>query len=59
MVPDGQKVRTDRMDGWTDDAKTISLQLHRGMTSIVFFLFKRPSQIAVVIWVKATFFLCR
>ena len=33
MVPDRQKVwtdsRMDRMDGRTDDAKTISLRLHR------------------------------
>ena len=30
MVPDRQKVRTDGMDG-TDDAKTISLRLRRGI----------------------------
>ena len=29
MVPDGQKVWTDEMDGRTDDAKTISLRLRR------------------------------
>ena len=32
MVPDGQKVRTDGMDGrmgWTDDAENISLLLRR------------------------------
>ena len=36
MVPDRQKVRTDGMDGRThartDDAKTISLRLRRGIT---------------------------
>ena len=36
MVPDRQKVRTDgrngRTDGHTDDAKTISLRLRRGIT---------------------------
>ena len=35
MVPDRQKVRTDgmdgRTDGRTDDAKTISLRLRRGI----------------------------
>ena len=31
MVPDGQKVRTDGMEGRTDDAKTISLRLRRGI----------------------------
>ena len=36
MVPDG---RTDGMDGWkddghTDDAKTISLRLRRGITNL-------------------------
>ena len=30
MVPYGQKVRTDEIDGWTDDAKTISLRLVGG-----------------------------
>ena len=35
MVPDRQKVRTDgRMDGRTDDAKTISLRLRRGIKSL-------------------------
>ena len=33
MVPDEQKVRTDGMDGHTDDAKTISLRLHWGIIS--------------------------
>ena len=31
MVPDRQKVWTDGMDGRTDDAKTISLRLCRGI----------------------------
>ena len=31
MVLDGQKVRTDGMDGRTDDAITISFRLHRGI----------------------------
>ena len=31
MVPDRQKVRTDGMDGRTDDAKTISLRLCWGI----------------------------
>ena len=39
MVPDEQKRRTDGMDGWTDGrtdgAKTISLQLCRGITNVV------------------------
>ena len=39
MVPDRQKVRTDGMDGRTDrrtdDAKTISLRLRRGIISII------------------------
>ena len=30
MVPDPQKVRTDGMDGRTDDVKIISLRLRRG-----------------------------
>ena len=42
MVPDRQKVRTDGRtegrtewtDGRTDDAKTISLRLRRGITNI-------------------------
>ena len=33
MVPDRQKVWTDRMDGGRDDAKTISLRLRRGINS--------------------------
>ena len=34
MVPDRQKVWTDgQMDGHTDDAKTISLRLRRGITT--------------------------
>ena len=31
MVPDRQNVRADGMDGRTDDAKTISLRLCRGI----------------------------
>ena len=31
MVPDRQKVWTDGMDGLTDEAKTISLRLRRGI----------------------------
>ena len=31
MAPDGQKVRTEWTDGHTDDAKTISLRLRRGI----------------------------
>ena len=31
MVPDRQKVRTDGRNGRTDDAKTISLRLRRGI----------------------------
>ena len=31
MVPDRQKVRTDGGNRRTDDAKTISLRLHRGI----------------------------
>ena len=34
MVPDRQKVRTDGMDGRTDDAKTISLRLRRGIIKL-------------------------
>ena len=30
MVPDRQKIADGRTDGMTDDAKTISLRLHRG-----------------------------
>ena len=33
MVPDG---RTDRMDGRTDDAKTISLRLRRRIIKVIF-----------------------
>ena len=35
MVPDGQKVWTDGRNGQTDDAKTISLRLRRGIISIL------------------------
>ena len=34
MVPDRQKVWTDGMDGRTDDAKTISLRLRRGIICV-------------------------
>ena len=33
MVPDRQKVRMDGRNGRTDDAKTISLRLRRGITT--------------------------
>ena len=35
MVPDGQKVWTDGIDGGTDDAKTISLRYRRGIKNVV------------------------
>ena len=35
MVPDRQKVRTDGRNGRTDDAKTISLRLRRGIKILV------------------------
>ena len=35
MVPDGQKVRTDGMDGRMDHAKTISLQLRWEMIKLL------------------------
>ena len=43
MVPDRQKVRTDgqtewtdgQTDGCTDDAKTISLRLRRGIKNVI------------------------
>ena len=35
MVPDRQKVRTDGRTDWTDDAKTISLRLRRGITKVL------------------------
>ena len=34
MVPDRQKVRTDGQTEWTDDAKTISLRLRRGIKKL-------------------------
>ena len=36
MVPDRQRVRTDGRNGRTDDAKTISLRLRRGIIITVF-----------------------
>ena len=42
MVPERQKVRTDGrtdgIDGQTDDAKTISLRLHRGIINVYTFV---------------------